>query len=409
MKNFKNKIQKALPNERILNTIKIPTPLYRVSTDLDKYRSAVVSAENIYTPNRFWLLQLYQQAILDAHVTACIQQRKNIILASEFNVYNKDGSENEEKSKILKAKWFLDFIGYALDSIYYGHSLIQFDDIINRNGMDEFKEVELVPRQYVRPETHVVTEATATFEGVDYLELPYINWCIGVGEKRDLGLLLKITPLVIWKKNAIGAWAEYIEKFGSPMRIGKTNSNDLDSVNNMQNMLENMGTSSWGLFKSDDLIELVESSSSDAFNVFDKMIDRCNSEISKLILGQTMTTDDGASRSQAEVHERVLDNVGYSDKQFLYNVNNNQLIPMLNALGFQFEGLYIDIENENEFSLIEKSNFDLALINTGKFTFTPEYIKNNYGSDVIEANNESNIKSVSNSLKEYYDTQLPIN
>ena len=409
MKNFKNKIQKALPNERILNTIKIPTPLYRVTTDLNKFRSAVDTAENIYTPNRFWLLQLYQQTILDAHVTACIQQRKNLILSQEFVVYNKDGSENEEKSKILKSKWFLDFIGYALDSIYYGHSLIQFDDIINRNGMDEFKEVELVPRQYVRPETHVVTEATSTYEGVDYLELPYINWCIGVGEKRDLGLLLKITPLVIWKKNAIGAWAEYIEKFGSPMRIGKTDSNDLESVNNMQNMLENMGTSSWGLFKTDDLIELVESSNSDAYNVFDKMIDRCNSEISKLILGQTMTTDDGASRSQAEVHERVLDNVGFSDKQFLYNVNNNQLIPMLNALGFGFEGLYIDIENETEFSLMQKSAFDIALINTGKFTFTPEYIKNNYGSDVIEANNESNIKSVSNSLSEYYDTQLPIN
>ena len=409
MKNLKNKIQKALPNERILNTIKIPTPLYRVTTDLNKFRSAVDTAENIYTPNRFWLLQLYQQTILDAHVSACIQQRKNLILSSEFNVYNKDESENEEKSKILKSKWFLDFIGYALDSIYYGLSLIQFDDIINRNGMDEFKEVELVPRQYVRPETHVVTEATSTYEGVDYLELPYANWCIGVGEKRDLGLLLKVTPLVIWKKNAIGAWAEYIEKFGSPMRIGKTNSNDLDSVNNMQNMLENMGTSSWGLFKSDDLIELVESSNSDAFNVFDKMIDRCNSEISKLILGQTMTTDNGSSRSQAEVHERVLDNVGYSDRQLLYNINNNQLIPMLNALGFGFEGLYIDIENENEFSLNEKSAFDLALINTGKFTFTPEYIKNNYGSDVIEVNNESNIKSVSNSLSEYYDTPLPIN
>ena len=95
MKNLKNKIQKALPNERILNTIKIPTPLYRVTTDLNKFRSAVDTAENIYTPNRFWLLQLYQQTILDAHVSACIQQRKNLILSSEFNVYNKDESENE--------------------------------------------------------------------------------------------------------------------------------------------------------------------------------------------------------------------------------------------------------------------------------------------------------------------------
>ncbi|MFK5282397.1 hypothetical protein ACI3PL_22835, partial [Lacticaseibacillus paracasei] len=89
---------------------------------------------------------------------------------------------------------------------------------------------------------------------VDYTELPYSDWCIGVGQKRDLGLLLKITPLVIWKKNALGAWAEFIEKFGSPIRIGKTDSNDLQSVNNMENMLKNMGVASWGLFKTDDLI-----------------------------------------------------------------------------------------------------------------------------------------------------------
>ena len=124
MKNFKNKIQKALPNERILNTIKIPTPLYRVTTDLNKFRSAVDTAENIYTPNRFWLLQLYQQTILDAHVTACIQQRKNLILSQEFVVYNKDGSENEEKSKILKSKWFLDFIGSAFFSVIPRKDLI---------------------------------------------------------------------------------------------------------------------------------------------------------------------------------------------------------------------------------------------------------------------------------------------
>ncbi|MFK5283719.1 hypothetical protein ACI3PL_29500, partial [Lacticaseibacillus paracasei] len=67
-------------------------------------------------------------------------------------------------------------------------------------------------------------------DGVFYTDEPYSNWCIGVGSKRDLGLLLKLTPLVIWKKNAMGAWAEYIEKFGVPIRVGKTDSLDKKST-----------------------------------------------------------------------------------------------------------------------------------------------------------------------------------
>jgi Protein of unknown function (DUF935). len=59
-------------------------------------------------------------------------------------------------------------------------------------------------------------------------------------------------------------------------------------------------------FDTDDLIELVESNRSDAYNVFDMMIQRCNSEISKLILGQTGTLDEKAYVGSAEVQERVL-------------------------------------------------------------------------------------------------------
>ena len=42
-------------------------------------------------------------------------------------------------------------------------------------------------------------------------------------------------------------------------------------------------------------IEFVESGKGDAFNVYDKRIDRANSELSKLIIGQTMTIEDGSS------------------------------------------------------------------------------------------------------------------
>lgn len=402
-----NKVQNTPTKAKAESAIKIKQQLYRITTDMNRYRNAVVSAENIYNPSRTVLYQLYQQSMLDSHLNAIISQYKNNVIACEFCVYNTDGSENEEKTKLIRTKWFRDFLDYTLDTPFYGHTVIQFEDVVDINGIEQFKEVEVIPRQYVKPEWHMVmsSEASQPPDGIDYTEKPWSNWCIGIGKKRDLGMLLQLTPLVIWKKNAMGAWAEFIEKFGTPLRIGKTDSTDLQSVQAMQDMLQNMGTAAWGLFKTDDQIEFHETSNSDAFEVFDKMIERCNSEMSKIVLGQTMTTDNGSSRSQSEVHERILEQVGYTAKMFVYSVLNNQLVPLMNNLGFGLEGCYIDIEQEDEFTLEQKGKFDIELLKTGKFTFTPEYIKEKYGTEVVEVKEpveQTSVKGVKNLLNKYY-------
>jgi len=405
-KKITNKVQNTPEAAQLKRAIKVPQQLYRITTDMNKFRNAVTTAENIYNPNRYDLLQLYQQTMLDAHVTACIGQRKNQLLSCDFNIYDKAGKEIEDKTLTFETKWFREYLEYVFESILYGHSLIQFEDVINLGGIEQFKEIELVPRIYVRPERHYVVNSAAAMppDGVDYLELPYSNWSLSVGKSRDLGLLLKVTPLVIWKKNALGAWAEYIEKFGSPVRIGKTDSTDKESVDQMQGMLQNMGVAAWGLFKTDDIIEFIESNHTDAYEVFDKMIERCNSEISKLILGQTMTTDNGSSRSQAEVHERILKEFGDADKQFIYTVNNTQLLPLMNRLGFGLDGLVLDIEQEEEWNLEKKGKFDVELIKSGKFTLDPLYIKEKYGTEVIEVKEpvEKGVKELKNSLERYY-------
>ena len=63
---------------------------------------------------------------------------------------------------------------------------------------------------------------------------------------------------------------------------------------------------SWGLFPEGTEIEIKETTRGDAFNVYDKRIDRANSEISKGVLNQTMTIDSGSSLSQSEVHLEVF-------------------------------------------------------------------------------------------------------
>lgn len=381
----------------IRKRITTPTQLYRAATSIATYKAAVQSAESIINPQRYNLIREYRNIDLDAHLTAAVMQRKNLTLCKEFEVQI-NGEVNEDLTKLIHNKWFRDFIDYSLDSLFWGYSLIQFDSIVD----DVFKCVELVPRQYVKPELHIVTANYSAITGTNYLEMPFSNWCIGVGRTHDLGLYLKAAPLVIWKKNALGAWSEFAEIFGSPIRIGKTNVRDEETRLNMENYLKNMSVASYGVFDTDDLIELIESNRSDAYMVFDMMIQRCNSEISKLILGQTGTLDEKAFVGSAEVQERVLEKVSYTDQYFIESVLNYQLVPMMQKLGLLPNGAKICVEAEEELDIIEMSKIDIELIKTGKFTFTPEYLKDKYGSEVVEVNDPASVANVKNRLDNLY-------
>jgi hypothetical protein len=189
--------------------------------------------------------------------------------------------------------------------------------------------------------------------------------------------------LAIWKKNALAAWADFQEIFGSPLRIGKTNLKDGETADNMEKMLKNMGVAAYGMFDTDDVIELVETKRSDAYQVFDQMLVRCNSEISKLILGQTGTMDEKSFVGSAEVHERILQMGLKADKRLILNVLNKQLIPMLEGLGFVFGDFKFNVVKEDALTLEEKAKIDIEFLKTGLFTMDPKVIKEKYGSELI--------------------------
>jgi len=394
-----NATKQTIPAQNLYDVPeKVTRQIYRIAQDIGLWREALRVAESITNPNRYNLLRTYNDVILDAHVNTCIQQRKNLTLCREFVVLNKNGEENEELTKLLKSKWFRTFINLSLDSMFWGYSLIQFDNLVN----NDFKYIRLVPRQFVKPEFQIVTKNYADLSGINYMERPYSDFCIGVGEEFDLGLLNKIAPYAIWKKNAFGAWAQYQEIFGSPIRIGKTSKRDRNSIENMETMLKNMGQSSWGRFDPDDMIELLEANKTDAHSVFSELIKTCNDEISKIIIGQTSTTSEKSFVGSANVHERILGSYGENDEYFIENVLNNQLVPMLENLGIKFNGAYIETKQDDELSLIDRSKIDLELLKT--YNIPTDYIEETYGTPVEERDNTetNNINKVKNSIESYY-------
>lgn len=371
--------------------------IYRVATDMAAYKYGVLSAENYQFPNRYQLYQTYISTILDAHLTAAWEQRKNLTLRKEFVIRNEKGDVDEAKSELLKKKWFRELLCYALESKLWGHSLVQLGDY--DKAKKEFLSCELIPRQYVNPPKHCVIANYTDQTGLDYTLPEYAEWVIPFGSDWDLGILQKASPYIIWKKNALGAWAEYQEGFGVPLRIGKTDSQEPNTVNNMQSFLSNFGISKWGLFKKSDQIEIIDSTNSDASKVFDDMINRVNSEISKLILGQTSTMDEKAFTGSAEVHERVLDTYEDADEHFIMSELNYKLKPLLVARGLMSDTDQFGYEEEDGRDAIEQIKIDAELMKY--FNLSPEYIKETYGTEV-ELKEVTQMNDYKNKLNDYY-------
>ncbi|MEE9272829.1 MAG: DUF935 family protein [Robiginitomaculum sp.] len=109
-------------------------------------------------------------------------------------------------------------------------------------------------------------------------------------------------------------WVGFVETYGQPFRVGKYGPNTSDEdVAKLVSALQNIGTDAAAAIPQSMMIEFVESASSANGDVFKALAKYCQQLISKSVLGQTMTTDDGASNAQSTTHNEVRHDITRSD------------------------------------------------------------------------------------------------
>lgn len=383
------KSDEPLPDAaRLERIIKYKQELTRTRQSIETWRNAVLEAESEKFPQRVDLLRLFKDTRQDAIVISKTKERKDAVLASRFVVKKKGKDSNgklkwiidEEKTEFINAKWFRDFISHSMDSIFYGHSLIQFLGYNAKLG--EFEGVELFPREYTKPEFGIVVENIYDVTGVDYNQELFKPWVIPVGEKRDLGLLMACAPLVIWKKGALQAWSIFTESFGVPTRILQTDKTDPKTRAEFEDMLINLNESAWGIIGKDDILKLEEIKNRDSFSVFQKLIDTIDKQLALILVGQTSTSNETSFVGSAEVQERSFKQMNMVDDYFIDDILRNKLIPLLNLHGFNFNNVKIVAESDDAFTLQQKAKFDIELLHTGLYELPVEYINETYGSPV---------------------------
>lgn len=353
--------------------------------DLRSWREAHQMAISVENPSRLRLYDIYRDVDLDLHLSGCIGQLQGYIMGKSFKLVNEKGDDDPEALKYFETAWFKQLMRYALEARYWGHSLIELGDVVSKDdGTLTLSGVTLIPRKHVIPEYGRVTQYPGGTwqDGIPYREKPWSDWLIEVGAPDDLGLYLKAAIQTIPKKYALAFWDSFAEMFGLPIRVVKTASRDQKDIDELGKMMQAMGSKAWAVLPTDSEIELKESSRGDAYNVYDKRIDRANSELSKLVLHVTMTIEDGSSLSQSQVHLKVLDNLIYEIADLIRDTVNDQLIPKLIHLGFPLNGLRFDWDEPVDYTPEQQAAYETMVLNN--FEVDGSYFADKYGMPVGE-------------------------
>lgn len=335
------------PKELLIQQIDI-RPIVRTRQDIATWRQALLTAENVYFPKRTLLYNLYYDLLLDAHLSAVIDKRKLAVINTQIT-YTENGKENDKITKLIQGPWFIKMLSDLLDSKFWGFSLIEFqflpDEIIP----------DLIPRKHVMPEKSYVLKYESDVQGLNYNEPPYCNYTISAGEPKDLGLMLKAAQYVIMKRGGFGDWAQFAEIFGMPFRKFTYEDYNEAARQQLEFAAKESGSCAYAIIPKGADIEFIENNSTGSNDLYKSLIQACNSELSKLILGQTLTTEQGdkGARSLGDVHEDIEQQYHLADRLFVKNILNYQFKQLLQIHG------YITTD-EGEFDFLDMDAIDLT-------------------------------------------------
>lgn len=330
----------------------------RDSKDIRTWRNAMIYAESITNPNRQPLYDLYHDILLDAHLASLINKRINAVVNQPIKLINKKG-EVEHITRMVQSEGFLSNITDLLNTKFWGHTLVEFTFDPDNHSIAG----HLVDRRHVKPEKKIVCRYPADMEGISYDKPPYKHYTLEAGRPDDLGLLLKAAPLVLYKRGVLADWSQFAEIFGMPFRKGTYNGFDDNARHKLEAAIKNSGSAAWAIIPEGTDIEFIPNNSSGSSQLYDELRKACNNELSVLILGQTLTTDQGerGARSLGEVHQTEQSMINVEDRIFILNTLNEKLLPLLHYHGYDTQDGHFVFDEVETIDTAESIDIDIKL------------------------------------------------
>lgn len=310
----------------------------------------------------------------DSAIFANIQTRKRAALGVDWAIVApRNATPQEEKLRDEVDELFYqlgnleDLVMDCMDAVGHGFSALEIEWAFN-GKLWYPKAFHHRPQAWFKWDKHdnLLLKTPQNTEGEPLREF---GWVVHTHKSRSTqatrnNLFRTLAWLYMFKHYSIHDFAEFLELYGMPIRIGKYGAGATKGEKDtLKRALAEIGHNAAGIMPESMSIELhnaVNAGGAAGNNPFLQMVDWCEKSIARLILGQTLTSGaDGKSSTNAlgNVHNEVRRDLLVSDVKQLGQTFTQQIIlPFL-----QINFANIDPTRIPSFEFDTKEPADLAL------------------------------------------------
>jgi hypothetical protein len=353
-KNNSGSVMQSKKAQEFIATI-IQRPGKIDTIDVADYRSGVNTAK---TGSRVKLYNLYENVLADPVLADAVDKLVGAVTNAEI-MFQMNGESVEEMEDLMDTAEFERLLKEIALKFVWGKSLIEcsFNPDFN---------VFSIPRKNIRitnldkplsERKKFIAVKETDNSGYDYTQDEFIIEC---GDDDDLGLLFRASLHAIYKRGGWGDWAQFIEIFAMPFIVGEYEGFDENTQKQLFNALASIGSNPYAAVPKGVKLQVHANNSGSSGTNYENFTDKCDRQMLIAILGNTMTTMEGSSRAQGEVHQQTQDERFKMIRRYTQRVLNQYFLPLLIKRGYKVAGGFFSFPDAGE-SITTGERLDMAL------------------------------------------------
>ncbi|MEX5286994.1 phage portal protein family protein [Acinetobacter towneri] len=246
----------------------------------------------------------------DDEIAQAVETRIDALLATPLRIEPSDTPEAENLNAILK-EWFFEIASGAMNGLLFGYSVQEAVYEPKPEGYIGLQWIGEKPMEWFEPKNdgRLIYRPDGTGVGVEVDQVfKFFLTRRKATYQQPYGkaLLATLYWLFFFKQNGFKFWAKFLERFGTPILLGKCKDTETED---MSRALLNAHAQSVLAIDAEDDVQILSTSGTSgtagaAFESFNNQLIR---QIQKVVLGQTLTsgTDGVGSRALGQVHDNV--------------------------------------------------------------------------------------------------------
>lgn len=286
----------------------------------------------------------------DTHLFSQLQTRKLAVTGLDWEVQSFSDDERDKEiaefiDEQLKGIENLDDIFIdMLDAIAKGVSVMEIEWGLDSDLTNIIENIEYVhPKKLIWDfQTDEMKICTREFpSGTSLPENKFVvhKYKARSGHTSRAGILRVVSWMYLFKNYDVKDWVAFCEVFGMPLRLGKYSAAASDDDKKaLMEAIYSLGTDAAGIIPDSTIVEFIESQKTTSVEIYEKLARYCDEQISKAVLGQTLSSDSGGgSYAQGKVHNEVRHDLTVGDAKALAVTVRRDIIRPLVEYNFGYD------------------------------------------------------------------------